>query len=127
MLYLPKNAVDYPTFKTRLVRNLLIWALFSTLAVFLFYPAWVSHYVLGVGLGFGYLWSLFRTVEYPQKKLSQVFSMVRILCVSFLIVWGGQFKLLDTCIVFCGFLSYKVVLVLEYVRYSVGIKFYRGK
>jgi hypothetical protein len=89
--------------------------------------SWGILFFMGLSIGFGYILSLFLTVESGQRKFTQVLSIFRMLIVSFLIVWVGHFKLLETSIVICGFLSYKVVLSLEFIDSLIGSKEHRGK
>ncbi len=122
MLKLSQKAVQYPELKTRLIRNTLIWSALVTGILLIVYPKVVRPYVLGALLGYAYLFSLFLSVESPKRVFTIIISMIRMAIVSFLIVWIGQFRLLEIGVAFCGFLSYKIVLVLEFIRYSVEIK-----
>jgi hypothetical protein len=126
MFYIPRDGVDYPNLKSRLYRYTPIFSSAVTLTLFCVSQKWALAFLYGSILGLGYLWSLFLSTEAPKRKLTTVITVLRMVTVSFLIVWLGHFELHETCIVFLGFLSYKVVLVLEYVRYSVGMKLSRG-
>ncbi len=127
MFYIPENIVDYKALKGRLIKHLIILDIIAVIALWMMHPAFLPRYVMGAILGLGYLFSLFFSTEFPERRLAIGLSIVRMSTVSFLIVMLGEFKLLETCVVFCGFLSYKLVLVLEFVRYSIGIKFNSGK
>lgn len=127
MLYLSNHIVQYPLLKSRLLRFTWIPGLLISIPLFLIYPALGIHFVYGIGLGYLYLLSLFMSTEAPKRRLAGVLSVTRMAAFSFFIAFMGQFKPLETCVVFCGFLSYKLVLVLETVRFTVGIKLNRGK
>lgn len=126
-LYCPNQVIPFPEFKAALIRHTWIWSVLATLIVAIAFPTLLRPFVIGVVTGYLYLKSLIFTTEHPQKRWAFVISMVRMVFVSFLIVNVGQFKLLDTCVVFLGFLSYKVVLIVELLRRSVGFKRSSGK
>jgi hypothetical protein len=115
----PQNREDYLLFKSKLSKTMWIYNLLVTLLVLCLWPHAVLPYIKGALLGYVYLFSLFVSAEWPSKGMAIALFFIRMLTVSFLIVWFGQFTLYDTCVL--GFLSYKIVLTLEFVRYSVGI------
>lgn len=127
MLFIPKQALDYKTLRGRATRNTLIVAAAWTLLWLVIRPEWGVLAGLGGVMSYCYLLSLFLTTEAPNRKLTIVVSTLRTVTVSFLIVFAGQFRLLDMCLVFSGFLSYKVVLIVEYIRHSIGFRPNRGK
>lgn len=127
MLHIVKKPVDYADLKFRLLNTTWMVGAVGAVIVLFTLPKMVMPFIMGVIVGYGYLFSLFMSAEVPQRKLSIALSIIRMATVSFLIAWLGGFGLLNTCVVFCGFLSYKVVLVLESVRHSVGITLNRGK
>ena len=127
MIDLPKFIVAYPELKSSLNRHIWIWNGIVALLLFALHRAYVLPYLLGAMVGYGYLLSLFLSAEYPQRRLTIVLSVLRMAVAGFLIVAMGQFRIFETGVVFCGFLSYKIVLILEIVRYSVGMKLNSGK
>lgn len=118
---------EYPQFKMALVRNMVIVCAVITLLLLVFYPTYAIYYSLGSTVAFCYLFSLFLSVEAPKRRLTIILSIIRMALVGFLLVWLGQFRLLETTVVFSGFLSYKCVLVAQIVWYSVGTKLKSGK
>jgi hypothetical protein len=126
MFFIRQAIVKYPDLKAKLLRK--TWLVAVLLAApFVFLNHHQAFLVITGGmLAYAYMLSMFFATEFPQRRLAIGLSIIRMATVSFLIVWTGQFKLLDTCVVFLGFLSYKIVLVLEFIRYSVGIKLHRG-
>lgn len=125
--HLAQRAVQYEALKARLFKNTGIISVLMGLILVFTMPQQLLFLWAGTLMAYGYLFALSFQAEFPQRRLAVALSIIRMATVSFLIVWVGQFKLLETCIVFCGFLSYKIVLVLEFVRHSVGIQFHRGK
>lgn len=118
---------EFPQFKMGLIRKTILFSVAVTLLLLIFYPAYAIYYSLGTAVAFGYLFSLFLSVEAPKRRLTIVLSIIRMALVGFLLVWLGQFRLLETTVVFSGFLSYKCVLVAQIIWYSVGTKLKSGK
>lgn len=127
IFYLPKRIVNYPELKSHVIRATWVVGGIGSVGLALFNPAMAILFAAGAMLGYGYLLSLFLTAEAPQRRMAGLFSIVRIGIASVLIALLGQFKPLETGVVFCGFLSYKVVLVLEFIRFSIGIQRNSGK
>ena len=121
-MYLPPITlppIPYSAFKKRMIRNTLLWSVMVTAVLAMVHPAWVVLFAKGSVLGVLYLLTLLFTSEHPSKAISAPFSILRVICVSFLIVYLGGFKLLESCVVFSGCLGYKVVLTAEIIGYSI--------
>ncbi len=120
-------SIEYSLFKEKLLKRTLLVGILASgiIAIFSLEDAFLL--IKGALIGLAYIFSLFMYVETPHKTLAVMLSIVRMLIVSFLIVWIGHFRLWDISIVFCGFLSYKGVLIFEMVRSVLGIPHSRVK
>lgn len=81
----------------------------------LFWPAHLETLWAGILLGFGFLVTLMGNAHLPLGKFQIVFSLTRMLLFAYLIVYAGQFNVSEIGVVFCGFLSYKMVLLMDIV------------
>jgi hypothetical protein len=79
------------------------------------WPHLIKHLILGIMLGWFYLWSLSFNAEHPKKGIQFVFSLIRICIFAYVIVKLSNARVLELAIVMCGLLSYKVILMAEYV------------
>ncbi len=125
--YFTKRIFQFSKLKNRLYVGMLILNLWLGSLIAIKWPEYLEPYLWGALLSYGYIFSLARMIELPKSKLAIALSVIRMVSVSFLIVFAGEFKLLDTCVVFCGFLSYKIVLFVEVIRQNIGITFKSGK
>lgn len=66
-------------------------------------------------LGCFYLWSLLFNAEHPKKSWQWSFSLIRTAVIAWLIVQLSGAKMPELALVFIGLLSYKLVLMVEYV------------
>lgn len=124
---LPKFIVDYPELKRHMRRDIWVLNALGALVMLLVKPEFTLFYLGGTIIGYAYLWSLFLSTECPERKLAVFLSVTRMFFAAFLVVAMGQFRLWETGVVFCGFLSYKLILILEIVRFSVGKELNSGK
>jgi hypothetical protein len=110
------------TFKT-LKRDLWIrLALVGTLFIgwfALYAPAYLQQAIGGVMVGAFFMGSLMYCAEHPRGKSQIVFSLTRMALLAYLIVRLGEFRATETAVVIGGFLSYKVGLVMEYIRQAL--------
>lgn len=94
-------------FRTLIVNGLLIITA-SVLA-----PHWVEYLIYGMVFGLFYLWSLGWNARHPKGNFQFVFSLTRMMLLAYGIVCAAKFRILETGVVICGFLSYKIVLLVE--------------
>lgn len=117
MVSLP--VLSYPDLKRRLWRYQIVTA-FVMGGFFLWYQAALLPWLVGgVVLGSFFLGSLMFSAEYPRNHVQFVFSLFRMVLLAYLIVCIGNFKFLETAVVICGFLSYKVGIVIETVIHAL--------
>ena len=124
---LPQLLIPYSQFKPDFIRHLVVISTVLTLAVTCFKPAWGVYFGAGAGLGILFNLSMFLTVEAPKRSWVLALTAGRVVTVGFLIVLLGRFGLSNILIVISGFLSYKIVLIIQFIRYSVGLSPSRGK
>jgi uncharacterized membrane protein (UPF0136 family) len=79
------------------------------------WPHLIVHLIWGILLGWFYLWSLSFNAENPKKGIQFVFSLIRIWIFAYVIVKLSNARVPELAIVMCGLLSYKVILMAEYV------------
>ncbi len=106
----------FPAFKRALWLRMAVTASLFLGAIAWQYPQVLKPAIGGVLIGVFFLWSLMYTADHPRGRLQIVFSLTRMLLLAYLIVKLGHLRVLDTTVVICGFLSYKVGLVMEYAR-----------
>lgn len=89
----------------------------------------IPGFLTGEALCFGYLWSLGLTVDHLTQVLPKsqakrrlvscfqaILSTVRLVLTAYLLVKFGGGNILQLTVVISGFLSYKIVLILEYLN-----------
>jgi hypothetical protein len=89
-------------------------------------PHWFLYLLGGMFVGYGYLASMALQNRIIQFRPAMIgLSILRMLTTSMLVVWIGHLdpgaaepKIYETGIVIVGFLSYKLVLFIEYWRIS---------
>jgi hypothetical protein len=101
--------------KGRLLLRTLVVNFVSVLVLSVTQTAGLVYYMAGATLGLLFLITLFFSVEHPRGKAQTVMSIGRMIGMAYIIVALGNFNIWQTFIVICGFLSYKLVLVLEYL------------
>jgi len=110
------NLTNFPWFKARLFSGLWKLQLLGLALTWFFAKDQIWSYVYGCILAWFYLKSITSSAEHPQKAMSAVQTVFRMLLAAVLIILLGQRDLLKTSIVFLGFLSYKGVLIVELTR-----------
>lgn len=118
--------IDFKTMKHRLLVYTGLVNGLGALVLFFVQPAWLLYYVMGGVISYGYLLSSFLTSEHPRKGISIVMSAIRVALVGFLIAWVGHFSVLYSTVVIAGFLSYKIVLLADFVIHCIGPTQTRG-
>lgn len=78
-------------------------------------PQYLGWCLMGVMMGLFYLWSLTYNAENPKKGVQFAFSTVRAALFAYALVQLTQGQATELAIVMSGFLSYKVILTVEYV------------
>lgn len=81
----------------------------------LYRPEWLTLAVSGAILGAFYLWSLLENAQYPKRGIQSVFSLVRMVALAWLSVHLSHGRISELALVMSGLLSYKMVLIVEYV------------
>lgn len=81
----------------------------------LFSPQQLKLCFMGVALGLFYLWSLTFNAENPKKGVQFAFSTIRSCLFAYALVQLTHARANELAIVMSGFLSYKVILTVEYV------------
>lgn len=89
-----------------------------------FKPEYLQPCLYGILLGLLYLWSLTFNAENPKKGIQFAFSTIRSMAFAYLLVKVSHAQAMEFAIVMCGFLSYKVILTVEYVVRALSI--FRG-
>lgn len=81
----------------------------------LFNPEQLKLCMTGIFLGLFYLWSLTFNAENPKKGVQFAFSTIRSCLFAYALVQLTHARANELAIVMSGFLSYKVILTVEYV------------
>ncbi|MBY0403588.1 MAG: hypothetical protein K2X66_06785 [Cyanobacteria bacterium] len=89
-----------------------VW-LFMGVGVAIFSPDNLISILKGLVLGTFYQFFLMKNALVPLGKFQIVFSLTRMVLFAYLIVYIANFNFLETGVVICGFLSYKLVLMGE--------------
>ena len=87
---------------------LLFWTL-------LYHHQWLMMAVFGVLMGWFYLWSLCENAQHPKRGIQSGFSLIRMVVLAWLAVQLSHGRLAELALVMSGLLSYKMVLIVEYV------------
>ncbi len=119
--------LTYPELKQTLLLGTAVLGILLGILLWVISPEWVLPFLKGVLLGLGYLYTLCLTVETPKRGFTIFISITRAALFGFLIVYFGQFRLWETGVVFCGFLSYKIMVIWAVIRASIGIRSHRGQ
>lgn len=117
MTYNP--ATYYQELKRRLWTGTFILDVLFLAGVAWLSPKQLPQAVGGVLMGVFYLWSLSFNAEHPKKGVQAVFSLIRICLLAFLVVKLSHLRVYELAIVISGFLSYKVILTVEYVAQAM--------
>ncbi len=86
------------------------------ISITIYEPHFLKYALAGICVGIFFMGSLMFSAEHPKGREQVVFSLTRMVLLAYIIVMLGDFRLQETGIVICGFLSYKVGLVIEYVK-----------
>lgn len=78
-------------------------------------PQYLGWCFMGVVMGLFYLLSLTYNAENPKKGVQFAFSTIRAALFAYMLVQLTQGEATELAIVMSGFLSYKVILTVEYV------------
>jgi hypothetical protein len=81
----------------------------------LYRPGWLPLATSGVLLGAFYLWSLLENAKHPKRGIQSAFSLIRMVALAWLAVHLSHGRLSELALVMSGLLSYKMVLMVEYV------------
>lgn len=112
---LPASPSPFARLKKKLWLGTLLVDALLVLGFALFSPAQLKLCLMGVMLGLFYLWSLTFNAENPKKGVQFAFSTIRSCLFAYALVQLTQARANELAIVMSGFLSYKVILTVEYV------------
>ncbi len=120
------NPIDFKALKRVLwIRMVIVSSLFLVGITF-YQPHFFKYALAGICVGIFFLGSLMYSADHPRGRVQVVFSLTRMVLLAYIIVMLGDFRLQETGIVICGFLSYKVGLLIEYVKQAVKLSNYRA-
>ncbi len=120
------NPIDFTALKRVLwIRMAVISSLFL-ISIMLYDPYFIKYAVSGIFVGIFFLGSLMFSADHPRGRVQVVFSLTRMVLLAYIIVMLGDFRLQETGIVICGFLSYKVGLLIEYVKQAFKVRAYKA-
>lgn len=117
MTYNP--ATYYGDLKRKLWKGTLLLDVLFLAGMAWFSPKYLPQAVGGVLMGVFYLWSLSFNAEHPKKSIQFAFSLIRVCLLAYLIVKLSHLRVYELAIVISGFLSYKVILTVEYVAQAM--------
>jgi len=115
---MPEQAV----FQQRFWRQLIVLDTLGMVLVWQLYPKAVIPFGLACLLGALNIGSLFFNASVPQKKLQSLFSLVRIVGMAYALVKIGHGNMTVLGLVMMGFLSYKILLVVEGLQQIIALQ-----
>jgi|GEM_PF-1599169 len=109
----------YGELKRKLWKGTLLLDVLFLLGMAWFSPNHLPQAVGGVMMGVFYLWSLSFNAEHPKKSIQFAFSLMRVCLLAYLMVKLSHLRVYELAIVISGFLSYKIILTVEYVAQAM--------
>ena len=126
MMMIPPGILDFGQFCKKLWLGTIWVNAVMLLVAVSFFPNLLFQLVEGMVIGAFHLWSLMFSVKAPKRKLQFVFSLTRLALLAYVIVSTANFNIQEISVVICGFLSYKLVLVAEYITQAFsGLRWQR--
>jgi hypothetical protein len=118
------NPLPFAGLKKRLWLGTLLLHMVFLFSVALWRPADLGIGIISVAMGLFYLWSLIFNAEHPKKGWQWSFSLIRMLLFAWMAVRLSHLKMPELALVIAGLLSYKMVLMVEYVMQALpGFRF----
>jgi hypothetical protein len=115
------NPIPFPKLKKRLWIGTFLVQAILLICVAIFRPEDLKVVFMSILLGCFYLWSLIFNAEYPKKSWQWSFSIIRMGLIAWLIVQLTDARMTQLALVIVGLLSYKLVLMVEYVIQALPV------